>query len=134
MKKDIHIPEVKNVAVAIVREEAGPEESVWQAYILNLGKEKLHNVLISSTGYGKIGAEQRKTTTLRHYIGDINPEGFAKIEPVIQEVLGLNNEYWVSFYIDKQIFDKRYVFLAESIREEHLIKIPLLGMAGVMIK
>src|SRR4030095_12386741 len=47
-----------------------------------------------------------------------------KIETIIRDVFGLNNEYWVSFYIGKDIYDKKYIFLPESIREEHLTLIP----------
>ena len=31
------------------------------------------------------------------------------IEPMQQEVLRLTNTFWVSFYIGKQIYDKKYI-------------------------
>jgi len=33
------------------------------------------------------------------------------IEPIDPNVLHLNNEYWVSYYIGSQIYDKRFVFV-----------------------
>ena len=75
-----------------------------------------------------------KTTTLRHLIAEVLPGESAKIETIIPDVFGLNNEYWVSFYIGKEIYDKKYIFLPESIREEHLTLIPHINKPGVMIR
>ena len=134
MKRDIIIPEVKDVAVAIVRDIGENNAPVWNTYLLNLGTQELTNVLVSSTGYGLIGNEQRQTSTLRHYLGTVLPSTFLRIEPIVPELFGLTNEYWVSFYIGKEIFDKKYVFLAESVREDLFTRVPLLEKAGVMIK
>jgi hypothetical protein len=49
-------------------------------------------------------------------------------------LFGLNNEFWVSFYLDKQIYDKKYVFLPETIKEENFTLIPVLNKHGVMIR
>ena len=49
MKKDIHIPVVSNIAMAIVKEY---EE--WYAYLINQNHFSLENVMISSKGYGTI--------------------------------------------------------------------------------
>jgi hypothetical protein len=55
-----------------------------------------------------------------------------KIEPISPEVFHINNEYWVSYYIGNQIFDKKFIFVPESIREENLIPIAQLGLEGVL--
>ena len=55
MKKDIHIPVVSNIAMAIVKES---EE--WYAYLINQNHFSLENVMISSKGYGTINAEPKK--------------------------------------------------------------------------
>lgn len=134
MKKDIDRPEVKDIAVAIVKEKNGQGEIVWNVYLLNLKKEKIDNVLITSRGYGSLKGEDVKTSTLRHFLDTIPPMSFAKIEPIIENLFGISNEFWISFYVGKVIYDKQYVFVAESIREEHLVEIPLIGKKGVMIK
>jgi hypothetical protein len=56
------------------------------------------------------------------------------IEPIQKEVFGLNNEYWVSFYIGSNIFDKKFIFLPESITEDNFIRIPFIDRPGVMIR
>ncbi len=54
------------------------------------------------------------------------------IEPIDPGVFHLNNEYWVSYYIGSQIFDKRFVFVPDSIREENISFIKELEMEGVL--
>lgn len=136
MKEDIHIPKVENIAVAVVKELSDERaEYVYNVYLLNLKDNKIENTLVSSRGYGQHAesGESIKTSTLRHYLGDVESKSFMKIEPIIEEVFGLNNEYWVSFYEDKQILDKKFIFLAESITEDNMITIPILNKKGVMI-
>jgi hypothetical protein len=62
------------------------------------------------------------------------PLSYMLIEPIQENVFGLNNEYWLSFYIDGEIFDKKYIFLPESISEKYFTPIPFLGKKGVMIR
>ena len=59
---------------------------------------------------------------------------FIKIEPIIDNVLALNNEYWVSFYLNNNMYDRKYVFLPGVINEDYFTNIPLLNKRGVMIK
>lgn len=138
MLKDIPQLEVTDVAIAIVpleeQVEENPEEAMWQVYILNLKKEMIENVMISSQGYGSYGGESVKTGVLRQFMGNIESGSFMKVEALEQNVAGLNNEYWVSFYMNGQIYDKKYVFLPESINEEFYTHIPLIDKRGVMIR
>jgi len=135
MLKDINNPVVDKIIVAVVREnEDKGEEEKWSVYLINLYDKKIENVLVSSKGYGIHDGENVKTTTLRHHIDEILPGESAKIEAIIKDVFGLNNEYWVSFYIGREIYDKKYIFLPESIREEHLTLIPHINKQGVMIR
>jgi len=134
MKKDIVPPPVEDIAVAVVTEQNELGESEWNVYLLNLKKQKIEGVLVTSQGYGTFDGEEVKTSTLRHFLDEVNPQAFAKIEPIVETVFGLNNEYWVSFYINKIMYDKKYIFLAESITSKNLITIPLINKKGVMIK
>jgi hypothetical protein len=90
-------------------------------------------VLVTSTGYGELNEEKVRTSTLRHFLDEVAPKSFVKIEPIIEEVFGINNEYWLSFYLNKTMYDKRYVFLAESITEANFTTIPIMNKKGVMI-
>jgi len=44
----------------------------------------------------------------------------------------LNNEYWVSYFVGNQIYDKKFIFVPESIIEQNLIHVPILNMQGVL--
>jgi hypothetical protein len=133
MIKDIPELIVENVAIAIVPEKNELDETVWNSYLLNLKDQKIEGVLVTSTGYGELNEEKVRTSTLRHFLDEVEPKSFVKIEPIIEEVFGINNEYWLSFYFNKTMYDKRYVFLAESITEANFTTIPLINKKGVMI-
>jgi hypothetical protein len=134
MKKDINPPIVEDIALAIVKEQNELGEDEWNVYMLNLKKELIEGVLVTSKGYGSYNGEDVKTSTLRHFLDEMPPRSFTKIEPIMENLFGLNNEYWVSFYINHVMYDKKYIFLAESIREDNFIPIPLIGKKGVMIR
>ncbi|MBK9479484.1 MAG: hypothetical protein IPP56_04775 [Bacteroidetes bacterium] len=134
MIKDIPELKVEDVALAIVKEENEYSETIWNSYLINLKKRALDAVLVTSTGYGILNEEKVNTSTLRHFLDTVQPNTFVKIEPIIEDVFGLNNEYWVSFYLDKKLYDKKFIFLPETILEENLINIPVINKKGVMIK
>ncbi len=133
MKKDLPLNIVEDISVAIVLETETPTSKVWNVYLVNEKDKQIQNVLVSSRGYGQKDGREVKTTTLRHFIGDMDSLSSQKIEAIDPQVFGLTNEYWVSYYIDGTIYDKKYVFLPESIVDENLIKIPIVNKPGVMI-
>ena len=132
MIKDIYRPEVTDVGVAIIREE-GEDGFVWNVYLLNLRGELLEGVLVSSTGYGQINDDPVKTSVLRHSLNNVEPLDFAKIEPIMEDLFVLSNEYWVSFYIDNILYDKKFIFLPGTISEEFFTSIPVIFKKGVLI-
>ena len=135
MKKDINPSKVENVAVAVVLEKNEINEDIWNVYIINQKKEAIENVLVSSKGYvTDVKGIETKTSALKHSIGNIEANDFALIEPIMENVFALHNEYWVSFFSNKEMLDKKYIFLAETIKKENFITIPIINKPGVMIK
>lgn len=65
-------------------------------------------------------------------IPQIEPGEYALIEPIHEQVYHLNNEYWVSFFIDGQLYDKKYIFVLDTIIPDNLSFIEGLGMEGVL--
>lgn len=133
MKKDIILPAVTDVAMAVVRETNDADETNWYVYLINLKDTPLTDVIINSKGYGTIAEQPKQTSTLRHYFKEVDAGDFVKIEVIMEDVFGLSNEYWVSFYIGKQIYDKKYIFLPETISEANYTTIPIMNVKGVMI-
>ncbi len=134
MKKDLPENIVEGVAMAVVLLSETPEVKNWTVYLINLKNLPITNVLISSKGYGEKDGKAVKTSVLRHFLGDIAPNSFVGVEAIDTAVFGLTNEYWLSYYIDKTIYDKKFIFLPESIVDENLMRIPLVNKPGVMIK
>jgi hypothetical protein len=134
MKKDIPIYTVENIAMAVVKEQGKNNEPEWNVYVLNLKDERIEGVLVTSKGYGGFDGEEIRTSTLRHFLDTIEAKGFAKVEMILENLFGISNEYWLSFYENKIMYDKKYIFLPETIKEDNFINIPLINKKGVMIK
>jgi hypothetical protein len=133
MIKDLHPNVVKDIAVAVALESETVESKIWYVYLINLKDVPLETVLITSKGYGEKDGEQVKTSVLRHAFPVIPPKSYKLIEPIDEATFGLNNEYWLSYYIGKDIFDKKFIFLPESIVDGNFIKLPVVNKPGVMI-
>ncbi len=133
MIKDLPLNEVKDIGLAVVLEEEFSTQKSWKVYLLNFKKEFINNVLVSSKGYGIYKGEEVKTSVLRHFLGDISPGSFKLIEPIEEHLFSLNNEFLLSFYIGTTIYDKKYIFLTESVVESNFIRIPIIDKPGVMI-
>ena len=135
MREELMGPKVENVGVAVVQDTNELGEKIYNVYLLNLREDIMEGIIISSKGYGTNAntGEQVKTSMLRHSLEVLLPQEAAKIEPIMEEVFGLANEYWVSFYVDSTMYDKKFVFLPETISESNMKMIPVLGAKGVMI-
>lgn len=132
MKKDLKIPKVTGVEIAIV--QRSDDDLLWDVYLINRNNFDLRNVLISSRGYGTVNGERRNTSSLRHLIETVKAKSIVKIEPIQKEVFHLTNEYWVSYYLNDEIYDKKYIFLPDSIQQKHISPIQGFDMEGIVHK
>lgn len=135
MREELMGPKVEKVGVAVVRQIGELGEPEYNVYLLNLRDDIMEGIIITSKGYGNNAntGEKVETSMLRHSLELLLPNEAAKIEPIMEEVFGLANEYWVSFYVDGVMYDKKFVFLPETISEPNMKLIPQLGETGVMI-
>ncbi|PJJ48623.1 hypothetical protein [Hymenobacter chitinivorans] len=136
MKEHISFDPVEGVSIAIVPDQVGAAEeavATWQVYLLNHNPYPLSNVIVSSNGYGvQSDGENVRTSTLRHVILEVEPHTAVPIEPIDPALFHLNNQYWVSYYRGSQIFDKKFIFVPDSIVAANLIHIALLDREGVL--
>ncbi|MNR66460.1 hypothetical protein D3C85_1899630 [compost metagenome] len=51
-----------------------------------------------------------------------------------KSVLALNNEFMVTYFIGNTLYDKKFIFKANSINEANVEEVPLLFVDGVMVK
>ncbi len=135
MKKDIIIPEVENVFMAVVQEWSDEfMEKVWYAYLVNDSDFQLDGVMVVSKAFGTIDGEMKKTSLLRHAFAEIPEVSVAKIELIEKSVLALNNEFMVTFFIGNTLYEKKFIFKANSIQETNQEEVPILFVDGVIVR
>jgi hypothetical protein len=138
MKQDIPFEPVVGVSIAIVPDTDAPagegSQPTWQVFLLNSNDFALENVIIAADGYGtQPDGEAVRTSTLRYHFPEIGPHSATPIELIDPAVFHLTNQYWVSYYRDRQIFDRKFLFVPDSIVPDNLSRLELLdGRAGVL--
>lgn len=131
MKKDINIPKVENVYIAVINEYNDIyKTNDWNAYIINDKDIELDMVLIVVNGY----AETKITSTMRHKLDKLPAKSYAKIELMQEDVLQLNNEFKVTFFEGNSMFDKTYLFRKNTINAKAFQNIPVINKKGVLVK
>jgi hypothetical protein len=133
MIKDINRPEVNDILMALVNRAVAGETEDWAVFLINKKEVTIQNILVSSRGYGAIDGESKTTTVLRQYFDGLGPQSALKVEPILPELFSLNNEYFVTFYIDRIIHDKKFIFLPDAVRPENMVHIPVLDQPGILL-
>ncbi|TYP99725.1 hypothetical protein C7447_101329 [Tenacibaculum adriaticum] len=131
MKKDIEIPKVTGVEIAIVLEynEAHNEDD-WNVYIINRKDVDLEMVVIVSQGF----SETKTTSLFRRKIDKLPANSFAKFEIMQPELFALDNRFQVSFFEGNQIHEKTFIFQEGTIQEGFLRDVDVLGKRGIVCK
>ncbi|NVJ88505.1 MAG: hypothetical protein HWD82_03595 [Flavobacteriaceae bacterium] len=129
MKKDISIPKVTDVEVAVVYEYNDIYKTDdWNVYIINNKSVDLELVVIVSQGF----SETKKTSLLRKKLDKLPANSFAKVELIQPELFALTNQFQVTFFEGNTLYEKTFTFKANSIKEGTLRMIPELNKRGVL--
>jgi hypothetical protein len=129
LKKDILIPKVKGISLAVVHEYNNTYNSYdWNAYIINERSIDLEMVIVVTKGY----SETKKTATFRKKIDVLPAKSFAKIEMLLEDVLSINNRFNVSFFEGNTLYEKSFEFKKNTINEKALQQIPLINLKGIL--
>ena len=135
MKSDIIIPTVENVFIAVVQEWSDDfMEKVWFAYLVNDSDFDLEGVMIVSKAFGTINGEMKKTSLLRHAYVEVPAVSVVKIEMIEKSVLALNNEFMLTFFMGGKLYDRKFIFKANSINEDFVEEVPILFVDGVIVR
>jgi hypothetical protein len=132
MKKDINFPKVEGVKIAVTLQTDDFENEFWDVQIINRNAFAIENVMVTSKGFGDHHGQEIKTSILRHFIDKVGPRSIAKVEAIQPELFGINNEFWLSYYVGGQLFDKKFLFLPDSIIKENLIELAPFGLMGIL--
>lgn len=131
MKKDIDIPEVKDVYVAAVLEfNEDYKTHDWNVYLINDGNLPIETVLIVAQGYD----EKDMTAPFRKTITIVPAKGFAKIEFIEERVFKLDNFFSTTYFIGSTMYDKRFELPRYSIKKENEVALPVMGKKGVLAR
>lgn len=128
MKEDIPFPKVTDVKIAIAKEINEKGESDWYVYLINNKPTRLLNLMVVSSATENEDGTGRQTSRLRHFVEELEAGSFAKVERIDPAVFGFYNQFWVSFYIGRQIFDKK--FTVDPFQEWEVEEIEELEMEG----
>lgn len=131
MRKDIEIPKAENVHIVAFKEwDKDFTERLWNVYLVNNREDTIDTVLVISRGE----SDDKKTSTLRHGLGDLKPKTSAKVEFIPMEVLGFTNEYLVTFFAENKLFERKFIFEPNSISEVNVTELPVMESEGVLAK
>lgn len=135
MKSDITIPEVENVFLAAVHEWSDDfMEKVWYVYLVNDSDYDLDSVMVVSKAFGTIDGEMKKTSLLRHAFIKVPAVSVVKVEMIENSVLRLNNEFMVTYFIGSTLYDKKFIFRAQTITPDYVEEVPILFVDGVIVR
>ncbi len=131
MKKDIQIPKVDGVYIAVVNEyNAIYKTQDWNAYIINDKDIDLDMVLIVTSGY----SEDKQTSVFRKKLDTLPKKSYAKIELMQEALFALNNTFKVSFFEGNTMLDKTYLFRKNTINLKALQPVPLMDVKGILVR
>jgi len=134
MKSDIIVPVVENVFIVAIQDWSDDfQENCWYAYLLNATNEPLEMAMIVSRAYGLIDGEERNTMSLRHAFAKVETQTAIRIEFLENKVLELNNEFLLSYFLGNKMFDKKFIFNANSINVNAQIDLLVVIKLGIMV-
>ena len=131
MKKDIIIPEISGVEMAIVYEHNSVyNTNDWHVYLVNNNDTHLDMVVIVSKGFG----DKKISSVMRKKIDVLDAHSFAKIECMQPDLFKLTNQFQVTFFVKDRLYDKTFTFKENTIKEGALRMIPELKKMGIVSK
>lgn len=130
MKLEDLIPKAEGVSMVAVPEHDG----TWQVYIVNEKDGPIDTLMLTSRGYSLQSSEPVQTSTIRRRLPDLDPQRALKVEMIPADVAKLSNEFWLSYFHDGKMYDKKYIFLEGVLDPELAVDVPVLAKKGVIIK
>ena len=131
MKKDIQIPEVTGVEMAMVYEYNDIYKTDdWNVYLINNKIVPLEMLVIVSQGF----SETKTTSLLRKQLAILPANSFAKIEYIQPELFKLNNRFQVTFFEGNTLYEKTFLFEENTVKESALQVINEIKKRGVLAK
>jgi len=109
-------------------------DKVWYVYLVNDSDFDLESVMVVSKAFGTLNGEMKKTSLLRHAFMHVPSVSVVKIEMLENSVLQLNNEFMVTYFIGSALYDKKFLFNAQTITPDYVEEVPILFVDGVIAR
>lgn len=131
MKKDIELPDVEGVFMAVSSEYNETfKTNDHYAYLINQNEEDLEMVLLMTKG----SDGTKETSVMRHKIERLPAKSFARVELIQAEVLSLNNHFKLTFFQNNRMFEKDFILEKNALKEGALRHIDMLNKRGIILK
>tara|TARA_B110000090_G_scaffold88453_1_gene100410 strand:- start:95 stop:490 length:396 start_codon:yes stop_codon:yes gene_type:complete len=128
LKKDIQIPEVSGVEMAMVYEYNDIYKTDdWNVYLINNKSVPLEMLVIVSQGF----SETKTTSLLRKKLAVLPATSFAKIEYIQPDLFKLQNRFQVTFFEGNKLYEKTFLFKKNTVKESELHVIDEIKKRGV---
>ena len=135
MRKDIEIPEVKNVYVAALEVTDEQGDTTWWMHLINDTDGPLENILVQSKGYSDLETKGGKSTaTLRKMVKVLPSPSSSPLAPLLPSLFAFFTAYWVSFFEGGQMKDRKYIFGPGTIDMAFSEPLPVLKSKGILIR
>lgn len=132
MKKDIEIPQVTEVEIAVVKEyNEDFLQDAWYAYLFNNSKETIEAILIVSKAEGELNGEKKTSSIFRHAFPTLVAGASQKVELLDEAIFDLDNTFMLTYFQGAKLYDKNFVFPAKSISDESLQTLTYADKKGI---
>jgi len=131
MKKDIIIPQIENVFMAVVKEYNNEFKcNDWNVYLVNDKDEDLEMAIIVSKGYDE--DKLIETSVMRKTLQKLPAKSFAKVELIQPDLFKLTNFFNTTFFVGNTMYEKKFVFEKNTIKDGALRVIKSIGKDGLL--
>ncbi|MDM1043578.1 hypothetical protein HX004_01035 [Myroides sp. 1354] len=132
MKKDIEIPQVTEVEIAVIKEyNEDFLQDAWYAYLFNNSKEPIEAILIVSKAEGELNGEKKISSIFRHAFPSLAAGASQKVELLDEAIFDLDNTFMLTYFQGSKLYDKNFVFPAKSIADESLQELTYADKKGI---
>ena len=133
MKADIEELIGEHLSLCIIKTEQVDENGsrVWDAILFNHSDFILQNILVNAKGYGTLNGREVSTATMRYFKEELAQKGSFKVEPIVEEVLDITNEFWISYSLGGKVYERKFIFSAP---EQKLVNLDQFNAEGYEMK
>lgn len=134
MRKDFEIPSSEGICIAMIPKQDGDGKKVWSVGLYNERPDTVFNVIINAQGSGHIKGKEKHTDKVRFLIDSLDPGAFHPFEILLRESTELTNTYWVSFFSNNELCDRKIIVPPRYVMGQKKERIGMSKLVGVVAR